>query len=454
VEITILGPLELRIDGMVAPLGGPKARALLAMLALHANEVVSRERLIEALWGDRPPPSVDQSLNTYVSRLRRTLGNERLSRRSGGYVLTIGPDELDLDRFEMLVQEARGAAVAGDVKGAARMLSEAQALWSGPALADVLYEPFASHEARRLEEKRLAAREDLLDAQLAIGAGAELVPELERLVGEHPLRERLLGQLMLTLYRAGRHADALAGLQAARHRLADELGLEPGPQLRELERRILQHDQRLGVPHPRGQEMGGGRRAVGALVALAATAAAAAAIILANDAGKEPPSLHDFSNSLVSIGTRSGRAGNIIDLAGSPAAVAFGAGSVWVAEPSGQIVERVDPTSGSITDRIAVGGEPGSLVWGGGAVWVASTLGGSIKRIDPATDTRHAGSWDGWSERGGDGIRRARDLGSRCDRSSVGRDRPYEWIGPADVDARPQPVCHRRWVAPPLGCRI
>src|SRR5439155_9133841 len=122
--------------------------------------------------------------------------------------------------------------------------------WSGPALANVLYEPFATEEAGRLEDKRLVAREDLFDAQLAMGAGAELVPELERLVGEHPLRERLLGQLMLALYRAGRHADALTVLQAARHRLADELGLEPGPQLRELERRILQHDPSLGGARP------------------------------------------------------------------------------------------------------------------------------------------------------------------------------------------------------------
>jgi YVTN family beta-propeller protein len=388
VEITVLGPLELRIDGMVVPLGGPKPRVLLAMLALHANEVVSRDRLIEALWGDRPPPSVDQSLDTYVSRLRRALGNERLSRRAGGYVLAISPDELDLDRFETLVQEARRASLTGDVTRAARLLSEAQSLWSGPALADVLYEPFAYGEAGRLEEKRLAAREDLLDAQLAMGAGAELVPALERLVDEHPLRERLLGQLMLALYRAGRHADALAVLQAARHRLADELGLEPGPQLRELERRILQHDHRLDVPQPRGRAIGRGRRReVAALVALAATAATAAAIILATRAGHEPLTLHDSSNRLLSIGTHSGRVGTAIDLVGSPAAVSFGAGSVWVADPSGETVERVDPSSGAVADRITVDGEPGSLVWGGGAMWVASTLGGTIKRIDPATDT-------------------------------------------------------------------
>jgi peptide/nickel transport system substrate-binding protein len=388
VEITVLGPLEVRLDGRVVALGGPKPRALLAMLALHGNEVVSRDRLIEALWGDRPPVSVDQSLDTYVSRLRRALGKERLSRRAGGYVLSVGPNELDLYRFEALVQEARRASVAGDVRQAARLLSEALALWSGPALTDVLYEPFASGEAARLEEKRLVAREDLFDAQLAMGAGAELVAELERLAVEQPLRERLLGQLMLALYRAGRHAEALAVLQAARHRLADELGLEPGPQLRELERRILQHDQRLDVRYPRGRAIGRGRRRALAVVAvLAATAATAAGIILATSAGNEPLHLDDVSNRLLSVGAHSGRVGTAIDLAGSPAAVAFGAGSVWVADPGRQIVERIDPASGAVADRIAVGGEPGSIVWGGGAVWVASTLGGSIKRIDPATDT-------------------------------------------------------------------
>jgi len=388
VEITVLGPLQVRLEGRVVALGGPKPRALLAMLALHGNEVVSRDRLIEALWGDRPPRSVDQSLDTYVSRLRRALGNERLSRRSGGYVLSIGPGELDLFRFEALVRDARGASVAGDVKRAARLLSDAQALWSGPALADVLYEPFARGEAGRLEEKRLAAREDLFDAQLAMGAGAELVPELERLVDDHPLRERLLGQLMLALYRAGRHADALTALQAARHRLADELGLEPGPQLRELERRVLQHDQRLDVSHARSRSIGSRRRrAVPVLVVLAAIAATAAGIVLATGGGHEPPTLHGGSNRLLSIDTHSGGVGTAIELVGSPAAVSFGAGSVWVADPSGETVERVDPSSGAVADRIMVDGEPGSLVWGGGAMWVASTLGGTIKRIDPATDT-------------------------------------------------------------------
>ena len=387
-EITVLGPLEVRLDGRVVALGGPKPRALLAMLALHGNEVVSRDRLIDALWGDRPPRSVDQSLDTYVSRLRRALGKERLLRRSGGYVLSVGSNELDLYRFEALVQEARRASVAGDVRQAARLLREAQALWSGPALADVLYEPFASGEAARLEEKRLVAREDLFDAELAMGAGAELVAELERLAGEQPLRERLLGQLMLALYRAGRHAEALAALQAARHRLADELGLEPGPQLRELERQMLEHDPHLDVPRLRARPIRGRPRwALPVLALLAAVAATAAAITLATGAGKGPPTPHGVSSRLLSIGTRSGTVGNTIDLTGSPAAVAFGAGSVWVADPGGQIVERVDPASGAVADRIAVAGEPGSIVWGGGAVWVASTLGGSVKRIDPATDT-------------------------------------------------------------------
>lgn len=229
VEAAILGPLEIRIDGDVVPLGGPKQRALLAVLLLHSNQVVSRDRLMDALWGEGPPASADQSLDTYIWRLRKAIGGERLLRRAGGYSLRIDHGELDLDRFETLVRSAQQAVGGGETLQAVQLFREALALWRGPALADVLYEPFASREAPRIEERRVAAVEELMAAELASGAGGELVPELERLVQEHPLRERLLAQLMLGLYRAGRQADALTALQVARHQLVEELGLEPGP---------------------------------------------------------------------------------------------------------------------------------------------------------------------------------------------------------------------------------
>jgi peptide/nickel transport system substrate-binding protein len=385
VEAAILGPLEVRIDGKVVPLGGPKQRALLAMLVLHANEVVSRDRLIDALWGERPPPSVDQSLDSYVSRLRRALGRDRLVRRSGGYVLSIGPGERDLDRFETLVAEARAASARGEEGAAVGLLQRALDVWRGPAFADLLYEPFAGAEAERLEELRLGAVEALMEARLATGAGAELVPELERLVREYPLRERLLGQLMLALYRAGRQVEALDSLRAARRRLAGELGLEPGPQLRELERRILRQDPGLDAQRPPARAASRLRwRTSAGLAAVVLVAAATTGLILATGDTSEVGAEHQESR-LVSIGGPAPEHTAAIELPGPPATVTAGAGSVWVADASGETITRIDASSGGIVDRIPVRGGPGSLVSGAGALWLASSLDGSIKRIDAAT---------------------------------------------------------------------
>ncbi len=386
-EFAILGTVEARVNGKALELGGGKQRALLAVLLLHPNEAVSRDRLIDALWGEHPPPSVHQSLDSYVSRLRKALGRDRLIRQSGGYVLVVEPGELDLDRFEALLRAAHGAAAAGDTASAATSLHAALGLWRGAALADVLYEPFASAAAERLEERRLGALEERIDVDLAAGNGGQIVPELEALVREHPLRERLLGQLMTALYRAGRQAEALAALQEARHRLASELGLEPGPQLRELERQILQHDPELD---------GGPRRAVltadrsrrSALIAImAAVAVAAAAIgaIVATGGGDSPSGGSEHESQLVSIDSESNNARESIGLSRAPAGLAAGFGSLWATDPTGQRVIRVDLGSGSPTDRIAVGAQPGSVATGGGAVWVGSTVAGSVSRVDPAT---------------------------------------------------------------------
>lgn len=389
-EFRILGPVEVKLDGSVVALGGRKQRALLALLLLHANEVVSRDRLIEALWGERPPPSVHQSLDSYVSRLRGALGQERLVRRPPGYVLVVDPDELDLARFEALVAAGRDARAHGDAADASSTLRDALALWRGHALADILYEPFATVEAERLEERRLAALEERIDADLAAGQGRELVPELEALVQAHPLRERLLGQLMLALYRGGRHGDALAVLQSARQHLAGELGLEPGPPLRELERRILRHDPEL-TPVARSQPRAGkrvGRRGAIAVAATIAAAGAAAGIVLALGSSTASPQHLDVGVSrLAAVALDSGRVTNLTALPRAPAAVASGMGALWVADASGETVSRVDPKNGDVVDRIHVAGEPGSIAAGGGAIWVASTVGGTISRIDPNTDT-------------------------------------------------------------------
>lgn len=274
VEFLVLGPVEARVDGRMLQLGGPKQRALLALLLLNANQVVSRDRLVDSLWGERAPESAQRSLDAYVSRLRTLLGGERIERRPPGYLLRVEAGELDLERFEALLEQGRAA---GDPATARGRLRDALGLWRGRALADLASEPLGV-EAERLEERRLLALEARIDAELALGRGPELTGELERLVSEHPFQQRLLGQLMLSLHRAGRPADALAAYQAFRRRFAEELGLEPSPELRTLERRILEQDPTLGpaaapmVASPRRSTRA---RMLAVAVVLAAVAASA-----------------------------------------------------------------------------------------------------------------------------------------------------------------------------------
>ena len=249
-EFRILGPLEARVDGRALALGGTKQRALLALLLLHRGEVVSTDRLIDGLWGARPPATAVKVVHVYVSRLRRLLGPGRLVTRAPGYLLELAPDELDLDRFERLVEEARHSSAAGDPASASAALRLGLAMWRGPPLADLAFEPFAQEAAARLEEQRLAALESRVEADLALGRAPELIGELGALVREHPLRERLRSCIVLALYRAGRQAEALDAYQAARRALVDDLGIEPSPGLAELERAILRHDPALELPSP------------------------------------------------------------------------------------------------------------------------------------------------------------------------------------------------------------
>src|SRR5215207_913099 len=245
-EFRILGPLEVRRDGGPVALGGRKPRALLAVLLLRANEPVSAERLAGALWGEDAPPAAVGTARVHVSRLRKALGDDAaLSKTAAGYRLRVRPGELDADRFEELFDNGRRALTDGQPKDAADRLREALALWRGPALAALTFEPFAQAEAARLEELRLAALEARIEADMARGRHAVLVGELRRLVAEHPLRERLHAQLMLALYRNGRQADALEAYRRARDVLVERLGIEPGRELRDLQRSILAHDDVL-----------------------------------------------------------------------------------------------------------------------------------------------------------------------------------------------------------------
>jgi DNA-binding SARP family transcriptional activator len=249
-EFRVLGPVEVRDGDRTLLVGGRKPRALLAALLLRVGEEVSAERLIDDLWGERPPQTAKNSLHNCVSALRRTLGAEVLVTRPSGYALEIEPEQVDLERFRRLVQWARAAA--SDEQRAVA-LREALELWRGPPLADVAYEPFALLEAPRLEEQRLAAREDLIEAELALGRQSDLLPELEALIEAHPYDERLRAQQMLALYRAGRQADALEAYSETRRFLVDELGLEPSEPLRELQAAMLRQDEKLALRQPAGE---------------------------------------------------------------------------------------------------------------------------------------------------------------------------------------------------------
>jgi DNA-binding SARP family transcriptional activator len=249
-EFRILGPLEVWDGAAEVPVAGNRPRALLALLLLHPNEVVPSDRLIDELWGEDSPQHGADALRVNVSRLRKALAREVLATRSPGYVLQVQADALDLHRFERLVDEGRDLLARGLAAPASERLHAALSLWRGPPLADFSYESFAQTAIARLEEIRLTALELRMDADLALGRHDELVGDLEALVAEHPLRERLRTFLMTALYRSGRQAEALDAYQDARRTLVDELGIEPSSALQELERAILQQDPALAAPAP------------------------------------------------------------------------------------------------------------------------------------------------------------------------------------------------------------
>ncbi|HEU5280226.1 MAG TPA: AfsR/SARP family transcriptional regulator [Gaiellaceae bacterium] len=285
-EFRVLGPLEVRRDGRIIELRGSKRRAVLVLLILHANEVVRTNRLIDELWGEALPANASAALHNHVSRLRKDLGSEVLVTKPWGYVLRAGPEEVDVTRFERLIVEAKPLPA----QERAAKLAEALSLWRGPALADLAQERALAAEIGRLEELRLSAIEQRIDADLELGRQEDLVPELEALIAEQPLRERLRGQLILALYRSGRQAEALETYRETRRVLVEELGIEPSAELRELERAILRQDPSLASAPPPPPaavkaEPGGSRwrwprspLVVGAAVLLLAGAAAAAVV--------------------------------------------------------------------------------------------------------------------------------------------------------------------------------
>jgi YVTN family beta-propeller protein len=383
-DFHILGPLAVRDDDRELLLGGGKQRALLALLLIHPNESLSTDTLIEKLWEESPPPSAAKILHNYVSQLRRVLGNDRLQTQGRGYALRVEPGELDLDRFRQSFDEGRRAQAAGDPGRAAQLLGEALGLWRGAPLADFTYDAFARDEIGRLDELRLTALIERIDADLALGRHVDLIGELETLVSRHPLQERLRGQLMLALYRSGRQSEALQVYQDARRTLAEELGLEPGRGLQRLEQSILTHDPAL--EHPASEQsrpatagarsgsrgwramLRSQRLPVAVLAAAALVGAGAAAVFILSDNSVSAAPI--TGNAVAIIDPASNRLTAQIPVGAGPGALALGNGSLWVANTLDQNVSRVDLASGKVIRVIAVGGIPKSLAIGRNAVWV------------------------------------------------------------------------------------
>ena len=398
-EFRVLGPLEVIRGQQGLPLGSPKQRALLGLLVVHANEPIPRERLIEELWGDAAPKTVNAILNVYLSRLRRLLadgtGEQLLLTQAAGYVLSVPPEGLDARRFEALLERGRRELASGEAGRASLTLRDALALWRGPALADLAFEPFAQTEIARLEELRLAALEARIEADLALGHQDSLVAELETLVAAHPFREGLRAQLMLALYRSGRQAEALEMYRRARRTFSEELGIEPGPRLQELEGAILRHDSSLELPGSevlRGEEEWAetvlekrrlptrGILALAAALGLVIAAAVVAAVRELSDGSSVPVQLTGESVAVIDPGT--GTIVGEIPVGGRPAGPAVGEGSVWVGNRDDNTLLRIDAGSLDVVRAMGLSVAPTDVELGAGSVWVLSDW--ALLRVDPA----------------------------------------------------------------------
>ena len=359
-EFRVLGPLEVEEDGRVLKLGGAKQRALLALLLLHANEAVARDRLIDEIWSSTPPETASAAIQVYVSQLRKLLGHDAIVTQPPGYLIRVQEGTLDLERFEACVARAR-AAPADE---AGELLRQALALWRGPPLAE-LDGSFARPERARLDEQRLSALEQRIAADLELGRHAQLVPELESIVREHPLREHLRGQLMLALYRSGRQAEALDVYRTGRRLLDEEVGLEPGEELRRLERAILNHDPSLEPP-----------------VVAAIVGPSLAQRRVASGQGRVPVP----PDSVAVIDPERSEAVGHVPVGRRPVALAVGHGSLWVANADDGTVSRIDPDHYEVVRTIGIGAPAIDLAVAADAVWVANGSDGTVSRIDPNAD--------------------------------------------------------------------
>jgi branched-chain amino acid transport system substrate-binding protein len=376
---------------------------VLAILLLHANEVVSVDRLVLGVWGDSPPEDAATALHQHVSRLRKLLEPHRpIETRSPGYVIHAESVTLDLDRFETLSEHGAELREEGHAEAAARVFAEALDLWRGRPLADLEDEPFAREAIIRLDEARLVVVEQRMDAELELGRHAQLVGELRVLVRTHPLRERLREQLMLALYRSGRQTEALDVYAEARRTFVDELGLEPGPGLQELQQAVLRQDASLEhAPAARGGLPQRERRTA-ALVAAVAAAMLAAAVIAAAVAarGDETAAPSPDEGQLLAIDTASGTVERRLGAGRTPGAVAALDGHVWVVDAEARTVVHVDQEAGTY-ETLATGATPTDVVAGAGAIWVANgrsldraqfvgPVATAVTKLEPVTRTARA----------------------------------------------------------------
>jgi YVTN family beta-propeller protein len=360
--------------------GAAKQRALLAILALHANTSVSADRLIEGLWGERAPPTAAKTMQVYMSRLRKALegGDAAIVTRGRGYELRLDPDAVDAVRFEREV----GEAIRTGRPGRAR---EALVLWRGSPLQDVADEPFAAAQIRRLEELRLRARELAIDGSLRAGEHLAALGEIEQLIADEPLSERPRAQQMLALYRAGRQADALAAYRDLRALLVDELGIEPGPELRSLHDAILRQDPALDLPTPapRPAVPAGGpeerapvrrrSRAIAATVILAAVLGAGLVLLLGGGGSDTPAETTVPPDSVVIIDPRTNAVSGALRLPTSPGPITAADDMVWVLSPGNATVARIDARTRRILETAGAEGQepPGNIVAAPGNVWIA-----------------------------------------------------------------------------------
>ena len=397
VEIRLLGPFEVVRNGSTVQLGTRKQRAVLALLALEPNSAIPTDRLIDALWGEEPPASARAVLQTYVAGLRKSLDGTgiEVSTRGPGYSLEVEAAAVDAERFRVLVRDARKHASLGAREVAADMLRDALALWRGRPLEEFHPEPGLVDAAERLEAQRIGATEERIEADLSAGASAALVDELEALVAEHPYRERLRGQLMRALYLVGRQGDALEAYRDARRRLADDLGVEPGPELRHLERAVLEHDPELapatpepvpGIevrPHdePRRRLVRSRRPLVllGALVAV--LAATAAVVALARD-GDAPVSVPPNSVAVIDPATNEVIATIPVNIRPGPI---FGTDdTLWVGNLVDRTLSAIDVRAKEVTGNYGLEGRTptAGAVARDGTVWVVHGRLGDITLFD------------------------------------------------------------------------